>query len=334
MKNIFTPIVITTTTVFIVSCGSDNSSSDANVPSQKTTWRLSSLDISYIHGDETIMHVGEVVYEYDSESELVRIKEQAVQPFKGDLTNQNITYNGESFSSGTLTSDEFQWPPSEAYRAITEITSISPSHWIEESYRYASQPDGSAINDSVYLLSGIEFKDWGDSYHEWKIMGADWSGIDTTDFDDTFFGPMNELNGDLSFNQPTTGGEIPHDEVDLFPKQHVIREYNNLGYLTYRAIYTEDQSKLWSEDIIEYIDGVTLSQITTHSYHLASPFTEIRRFISTANDSVKLEVSGKLNDGTPTLMQTATYEQAPCGPITLERSKKVVPTDFPICIQK
>lgn len=334
MNKIFTPIVITTAATFIVSCGSDNSSSDANVPSQKTTWRLSSLDISYIHSDETIMHVGEVVYEYDSESELARIKEQAMQPFKGDLTNQNITYNGESFSSGTLTSDEFQWPPSEAYQAITEITSISPSHWIEEHFRVSMGITEDEVDNVALLRSSIEFLDWGDNSYSWSNTVGDWSGIDTTDFDDSFFGPMNELNGDLSFNQPTTEDEIPHNEVDLFPKQHVIREYNNLGYLTYRAIYTEDQSKLWSEDIIEYIDGVTLSQITTHSYHLASPFTEIRRFISTANDSVKLEVSGKLNDGTPTLMQTATYEQAPCGPITLERSKKSIPRDFPVCIEK
>lgn len=334
MNKILTPIVITTAATFIMSCGSENSSSDANASSQKTTWRLSSLDISYIYSDETIMHEGEAVFEYDSESELVRIKEQSLQTFPGDLTNQNITYNGESFSNGALTSAEMQLPPSETYRAITEITSISPSHWIEESYRYAPQPDSSVINDSVYLLSGIEFKDWGDSYHEWTIMGADWSGIDTTDVDDTFFGPTNELYGDYSFDQPTTEDEIPTNEADLFPKQHVIREYNSLGYLTYRAIYTEDQSKLWSEDIIEYIDGVTLSQITTHNYYLASPFTEIRRFIPTANNSVKLEVSGKLNDGTPMLMQTANYEQAPCGPMTLERSKKAIPRDFPVCIEK
>ena len=344
MNKILTPIVITTAATFIMSCGSENSSSDANASSQKTTWRLSSLDISYIYSDETIMHEGEAVYEYDSESELVRIKEQSWQTFPGDLT-------GQDFTSDALTSAEMQWPPSETYLAITEITSISPSHWIEESYQYAPQPDSSEINDSVYLLTGIEFKDWGDSYHEWKITGADWSGIDTTDVDDTFFGPTNELYGDFSFDQPTTEDEIPTNEADLFPKQHVIREYNSLGYLTYRAIYTEDQSQLLSEDILEYENG-TLSEITTYKYILEITshdgidggkfetgylYTLIgtRKFIFTTNHTLQLYIRGDLNSDIPTsVLTSANYEQAPCGSMTLERSKKAIPRDFPVCIEK
>lgn len=351
MNKILTPIVITTAATFIISCGSENSSSDANASSQKTTWRLSSLDISHFSENETTVLENAVLYEYDSESELIRIKKQVLQTFEGDLAGQDLSYNQEGFENSTLSPAEIQWPPSEAYHAITEITSISPSHWIEESYQYAPQPDSSEINDSVYLLSGLEFKDWGDSYHEWRIMGADWGGIDTTDVDDTFFGPMNELNGDFSFDQPTTGDEIPTNEADLFPKQHVIREYNSLGYLTYRAIYTEDQSQLLSEDILEYENG-TLSEITTYKYILEITshdgidggkfetgylYTLIgtRKFIFTTNHTLQLYIRGDLNSDIPTsVLTSANYEQAPCGPMTLERSKKAIPRDFPVCIEK
>lgn len=348
MNKILTPIVITTAATFIVSCGSSENSENAG--HQKTTWRISSRDFTYIVNDETTVRKDASHYDYDNDNELIRLRELAIYPSTADQTNKSPTSDGASFSSGELTGEQLQWPPGEAYQVITEITSISPSHWLEESY--SIEISNLEIEPVELPRFRTEYMDWGDTRYIWGVIG-DWSGLDSHDAAAEFVLDREEalLSGqetEFSFpyltweenniaqeNSQSLAEIIPTESGNLLSEQHVIREYNNLSYLTYRAVYSADQTKLWSEDILEYTNGVTLNKMTTHNYHLASDFTEIRRFTFTSANMLQIEISSEVNGELLNYgIETANYEQAPCGPITSERSKKAIPRDFPVCIEK
>ena len=220
------------------------------------------------------------------------------------------------------------------------------------------QPD--SCSDPIIKTSTLGFDDWGDNTYIWGSVSESWAGdTESSDGlkDDYFFesdpeGMVSEgfifpLLGDINA-LPTTEQAEPWLPVENTP----LREYSNQGLLTYIGYKDLFDSNQYAKEVVLSWQGQALDKITVirpefkridnpsngvvQDIYYGNPHVEYRYDYSqfqygVVKASIYIDVEGELQK---LIDLTATYEQADCGPMTLERSKKYVPEPFPICFER
>lgn len=231
-----------------------------------------------------------------------------------------------------------------------------------------SEASAQECSESVTRTSGVDFIDWGDSTYSWSAISDEWAGTDNLRFiEDLTFEDLADLESDVSDflfpiivggSDARADGTILSTEIDdpLIPSVETIREYDSEGKLI-SVVYPSPLSLVVAEtvDLSKYItltwQGQSLEKITTTTAGLVQitnpstgvsqdiylgPNSEYRYDYSEFNHGILKATIYTERDGTMQTLITlrATYEQADCGPMTMERSKKYVPQPFPVCFER
>lgn len=220
------------------------------------------------------------------------------------------------------------------------------------------QPD--ICLDPITETSTVDFFDWGDNTYIWGSVSDSWSGdAESSDGlkDHYFFESDSEGMVSEGFIFPSLGDEnaLPTTEQTepWLPVENTpLREYSNQGLLTYIAHEDPFDNNQYVKEVALSWQGQSLDKITvttpgfkridnpsngfSQDIYFGNPHVEYRYDYSelqygVVKVSIYSDVEGELQK---LIDLSATYEQADCGPMTLERSKKYVPEPFPVCFER